>query len=359
MQKFEFSEESPPSDNNGRRNTPPMRSRQVPQKKVSGRVLALAVVAVIAIIVFGGVAAIFVLRPSTSESSSDKQEIESLKQQVENLRQLVSRLDQSMNNTYLSNGIQEEAIRTLQSQAQISQEESSIQLQKFNESVLDLQTDFWVTKQIFANNMTDMNAALESARNSLLNRLDQHMNNTIRALQSQAQISREETSIQLQKFNKSVLDLQTDFRVTKQVFVDNITEVKAALETARNSLLNRLDQHMNNTYTSNNIQDETIKALQLQVNITRQISNEELKNQLQKYNESVVELQVELQNVLADIQSSRKMFVENITAIHQVMQELSTTQVNISHKVQYLQTSVLQQPSIQVNTSESKCLCSM
>ena len=266
-----------------------MRSRPVPQKKVSGRVLALAVVAVIAIIVFGGVAAIFVLRPSTSESSSDKQEIESLKQQLENLRQLVGRLEQNMNNTYLSNGIQE-AIRTLQLQAQISQEETSIQLQKFNESVLDLQTDFWVTKQ---------------------------------------------------------------------VFVDNITEVKAALETARNSLLNRLDQHMNSTYTSNSMQDETIKALQLQVNITRQISNEELKNQLQKYNETVVELQVELQSVLADIQSSRKMFVENITAIHQVMQELSTTQVNISHKVQYLQTSVLQRPLIQVNTSESKCLCSM
>ena len=197
---FELSEESPPSDRNGRRDTPLMRSIQAPQKKVSGRVLALAVVAVIAILVLGGLVALIVFRPSTSESSSDKQEIESLKQQLENLRQLVSRLDQHVNNTY----------------------------------------------------------SMQDA--------------TIRALQSQAQISREETSVQLQKFNESVLD---NFRITKQIFAANITDTKAALETVRQSFLNRLDQHMNNTYTSNNIQDETIKALQLQVNITRQISNEE------------------------------------------------------------------------------------
>ena len=270
---FELSEESPPSDRNGRRDTPLMRSIQASQKKVSGRVLALAVVAVIAILVLGGLVALIVFRPSTSESSSDNQEIESLKQQLENLRQLVSRLDQHVNNTY---------------------------------SIQDA---------------------------------------TIRAFQSQAQIRREETNIYLQKLNDSVLDLQTDFRVTMQIFAENITDV----------LLNRLDEHINNTYTSNNMQDEAIKALQLQLNITRQISNEELKNQLQTYNETVVELQVELQNVLGDFQSSRIMFVENVTAIRQVMQELSTTQVNISHKIQYLENSVLQQPSIQVNTSESKC----
>ena len=176
---------------------------------------------------------------------------------------------------------------------------------------------------------------------------------------SQTQISREETSIHLQKFNESILDLRSDFWLMKQIFAENITDVKSDLQTSRQSLLNRLDQHMNNTYTSNSMQDETIKALQLQVNITRQVSNEELKNQLQKYNETVVELQVEFQNVLADIQSSRKMLVENITAIHLVMQELSTFQVNISHKIQYLQNNVLQRPSIQVNTSESKRLCSM
>ena len=364
---FELSEESPPSDRNGRKDTSHMRSSiQAPQKKVSGRVLALAVVAMIAILVLGGVVALVVFRPSTSESSSDKQEIESLKQQLENLRQLVSRLDQSMNNTYLSYGIQNEAIRALQSQAQISREETSIQLQNFNKSVLDLQTDFQVTKQIFADNVTVMEAAFENARKSLLNRLDQSVNNThasnrlqdetIRALMSQAQISQEATSVQLQKFSESVLDLQTDFWFMKQIFAENITDVKAALQTARQSLLNHLDQHINNTYMSNNMQDETIKALQLQVNITRQISNEEWKNQLQTYNETVAELQVELQNVLADVQSSRKVFEENITAVHLVMQELSTTQVNITHKLQYLQTHVLQRPSIQVNTSESKQL---
>ena len=97
---FELSEESPPSDRNVRRDTSLTRYKQAPQKKVSGRVLALAVVAAITILVFGGVVALVVFRPSTSESSSDKQEIESLKQQLENLRQLVSRLDQHMNNTY-------------------------------------------------------------------------------------------------------------------------------------------------------------------------------------------------------------------------------------------------------------------
>ena len=139
------------------RDTPLTGPKQTPQKKVSGRVLALAVVAVIAILVFGGVVAIFVFRPSTNESSSDKQEIESLKQQLENLRQLVSCLDQRVNNT---NSMQDEAIRALQLQVniatQINREEMRVQLQKHNDSILELQTDFLVSRQMFVENITEV-----------------------------------------------------------------------------------------------------------------------------------------------------------------------------------------------------------
>ena len=62
--------------------------------------------------------------------------------------------------------------------------------------------------------------------------------------------------------------------------------------------------------------------------------------QLQKCNESIVELQVDLQNVQADIQSSRQILAKNISAIHQAMQELNTTQVNIGQQLKSLQTFV-------------------
>ena len=228
---FEFSEESPPSDRNSGRDTPLIVPKQTPQKKVSGRVLALAVVAVIAIIVFGGVVAIFVFRPSTSESSSDKQEIESLKQQLENLRQLVSRLDQSVNNTY---SMQDEAIRALKLQVNIA-----------------------------------------------------------------TQISREEMRVQLQKHNDSILELQTDFLVSRQMFVENITEVR-------------------------DVQKHLLSSNQM-------------------------------------LLGSNQMLMDNVSAVHLVAKELSTAQVNISHQLQHLQNSVLQQlPFMQGNISESKLsLCQL
>ena len=219
---FEFSEESSPNDRNGGRDTPLMRPKQAPQKKVSRRVLALAVVAVITLLVFGGVVAIIVFRPSTSESSSDKQEIESLKQQLKHLRQLVSRLDQHVNNTYT---MQDASIRALQLQVNIA-----------------------------------------------------------------TQINREETRVHLQQHNKSIIKLQADFMASKQLFAQNITEVRDV----QNNLL-----------------------------------------------------------------SSNQMLVDNVSTVHLVTKELSTGQVNISHQLQYLQNSVHQQPSMQVNTSESKLLFSV
>ena len=116
---YEFCEESPPIEKDCTSYSPQKNSKQAVnvKTKVSGRLLALAVVAVIAILVLGGVVALVVFRPSTNESSSDKQEIESLKQQLENLRQLVSRLDQSMNNTH---SIQHGTIRAVLNQLQVS-----------------------------------------------------------------------------------------------------------------------------------------------------------------------------------------------------------------------------------------------
>ena len=98
---FELPEDSPPIDRGGRSYSPHKQSQQVPKKKMSGRVLAVVVVAVTALLVFAGVVAVFVFRPTTNTSHSHT-ETESLQQQLNSLRQLVSQLEQRVNNTQAS-----------------------------------------------------------------------------------------------------------------------------------------------------------------------------------------------------------------------------------------------------------------
>ena len=222
-------EESPPIEKDCRSYSPQKSSDQAVnvKSKVSGQVLALAVVAVIAILVLGVVvAALVVFRPSTSESNSDNQEIESLKQQLENLRQLVN---EHVNNTY-SGTVQ------LQVLSNYTQEDIKFQLQKCNNSILELHVD----------------------------------------LQS--------VQAELQTTIRQIVALQADLQVSKQTFIDNVT------------------------------------------------------------------------NVQTDLLSSKQILEENISAIHLVMQKVSTAQVNISHQLEHLQN---QQPFLQTNMSESKLLCPM
>ena len=140
---FELPEDSPPIDRGGRTYSPHKESQQVPKKKISGRVLALAVVAVAVLLVIVGVVAIFAFRPTASTSYSNT-ETESLQQQLNSLRQLVSRLEQRVNNTHTSS--KDDSFKALQLQVSTATqiEEMRYQLQKQNESIVDLQQMFVV-----------------------------------------------------------------------------------------------------------------------------------------------------------------------------------------------------------------------
>ena len=107
---FELSEDSRDKNGNEDTCTSHTRPKQAPQSnsnKLSGRKLGMAAVAVIAILVLGGIVAIVIFKPSTSESNN---EIEPLKQQLEMLRHL---WDQQWNKTHHNNMQQD---NTLQSQ---------------------------------------------------------------------------------------------------------------------------------------------------------------------------------------------------------------------------------------------------
>ena len=192
---FELPEDSPPIDRGGRTYSPHKESQQIPKKKMSGRVLALAVVAVAVLLVFVGVVAIVAFRPTASTSYSNT-ETESLQQQLNSLRQLVSRLEQRVNNTYTS--LKDDSFKALQ-----LQEEMRYQLQKQNESNVDLQ-------QMLVENITITNKSL--------GKLSEHVSADIQQLNHSNSITRIELDTvkmnQLQQHNESIEALQADIQST-------------------------------------------------------------------------------------------------------------------------------------------------
>ena len=275
---FELPEDSPPIDRGGRTYSPHKESQQVPKKKMSGRVLALAVVAVAVLLVFVGVVAIFAFRPTASTSYSNT-ETESLQQQLNSLRQLVSRLEQRVNNTYAS--LKNDSSKALQLQVSTAtqiREEMRYRLHKQNESNVDLQ-------QMLVENITITTKSLE--------KLSEQVATDIQRLNHSTSVMRIELDTvkmnQLQQYNESIEALKADVQSTKQLLAQNITNIESHLAmelTLETVKMNQL-QTLNNSVVE--LESDLHDAQQmLQVNISLQSSAlRELSRQVDKASEDI------------------------------------------------------------------------
>ena len=301
---FELPEDSPPIDRGGRTYSPHKESQQVPKKKMSGRVLALAVVAVAVLLVFVGVVAIVAFRPTASTSYSNT-ESESLQQQLNSLRQLVSRLEQRVNNTYTSS--KDDSFKALQLQVstdtQMVREEMRYQLQKQNESIVDLQSGLLSSKQMLVENVTSIFGKLSELVAADIQQLN-HSNSVMRSELDTVKMN------QLQQHNESIEGLQTEVQISKQ----NITNIGSNLAMVEHTLemvkMNQL-QSLNNSV--NELQSDLHDAKQmLQVNISfqsnalRELSRQvnQASEDIQHVNDSSVAMKNDLTTVTDNLNTS-------------------------------------------------------
>ena len=286
---FELPEDSLPIDRGGRTYSPHKETQQVPKKKMSGRVLALAVVAVAVLLVFVGVVAIFAFRP-TSTTSYSNTESESLQQQLNSLRQLVSRLEQRVNNTYTSS--KDDSFKALQLQVstatQIIREEMRYQLQKQNESIIDLQSGLQSSMQMLVENITSTTESLGKLSEQVAADIQQlnHSNSVTRIELDTVKMN------QLQQYNESRADIQS----TKQLLAQNITDIESHLAMVDLTL-------------------ETVKT-----------------NQLQSLNNSVIELH-------SDLHDAQQMLQVNISLQSSALRELSRQVNQASEDIQHVNDS--------------------
>ena len=300
---FELSEDSPPIDRGGRTYSPHKESQQVPKKKMSGRVLALAVVAVAVLLVFVGVVAIFAFRPTATTSYSNT-ESESLQQQLNSLRQLVSRLEQRENNTYTS--LKDDSFKALQLQVStathIIREEMRYQLQKQNESIVDLQ-------QMFVDNTTSTTKRLGKLSEQVAANIQQlNYSNIMRNELDTVRMN------QLLKHNESIEALKADIHSTKQLLAQNITNIESNLAmvelTLKTVKMNQL-QSLNNSVME--LHSDLHDAQQmLQVNISlqscalRELSRQvnQASEDIQRVNDSSVAMNNDLTTVTDNLNTS-------------------------------------------------------
>ena len=277
---FELPEDSPAIDRGGRTYSPHKESQRVPKKKMSGRVLALAVVAVAVLLVIVGVVAIFAFRPTATTSYSNT-ETESLQQQLNSLRQLVSRLEQRVNNTHTSS--KDDSFKALQLQVSTATqiEEMRYQLQKQNESIVDLQ-------QMFVENTTSTSESLGKLSEQVAT--VNHSNSITRIELDTVKMN------QLQQYNESIEALQADIQSTKQMLAQNITDIGSNLAVVELTL-------------------ETVKM-----------------NQLQSLNNSVIELQ-------SDLHDAQQMLQVNISLQSNDLKELSRQVNQASEDIQHVNDS--------------------
>ena len=282
---FELPEDSPPIDRGGRTYSPQKESQQVPKKKMSGRVLVLAVVAVAVLLVIVGVVAIVAFRP-TSTTSYSNTETESLQQQLNSLRQLVSQLEQRENNTYAS--LKDDSFKALQLQVSTAtqiREEMRHQLHKQNESIADLQSGLQSSKQMLVENVT-----------SIFGKLSEQVAADIQQLNHSNSITRSELDTvkmnQLQQHNELIEGLQTEIQISKQ----NITDIGSNLAMVEHTL-------------------EMVKM-----------------NQLQSLNSTVIELQ-------SDLHDAKQMLQVNISLQSNALRELSRQVDQASEDIQHVNDS--------------------
>ena len=294
---FELPEDSPPIDRGGRTYSPHKESQQVPKKKMSGRVLALAVVAVAVLLVFVGVVAIFAFRP-TSTTSYSNTETESLQQQLYSLRQLMSRLEQRVNNTYTSS--KDDSFKALQLQVstatQIIREEMRYQLQKQNESIVDLQTGLLSSKLMLVENI---NSTTKS-----LGKLSEQVAADIQQLNHSSSVMRSELDTvkmnQLQQHNESIEALKADIQSTKQLLAQNITDIEShlamvelTLETVKMNHLQRLN---------NSVMELQFDLHDAQQMLSKQVN--QASEDIQRVNDSSVAMNNELTTVIDNLNVS-------------------------------------------------------
>ena len=295
---FELPEDSPPIDRGGRTYSPHKESQQVPKKKMSGRVLALAVVAVAVLLVFVGVVAIFAFRP-TSTTSYSNTETESLQQQLNSLRQLVSQLEQRVNNTHTSS--KDDSFKALQLQVSTATqiEEMRYQLQKQNESIVDLQ-------QMFVDNTTSTTESLGKLSEQVAT--VNHSNSITRIELDTVKMN------QLQQYNESIEALQVDIQSTKQMLAQNITDigsnlamVELTLETVKMNQLQSLNNSVIELQSDLHDAQQTLQVnISLQSNALRELSRQvnQASENIQRVNDSSVAMNNDLTTVIDNLNTS-------------------------------------------------------
>ena len=302
---FELSEDSPPMDRGGRTYSPHKESHQVPKKKMSGRVLALAVVAVAVLLVIVAVVAIFAFRP-TSTTSYSNIETESLQQQLNSLRQLVSQLEQRVNNTHTSS--KDDSFKALQLQVSTATqiEEMRYQLQKQNESIVDLQSGLQNSKQMLVENVTSIFGKLSEQVAADIQQLN-HSNSIMRSELDTVKMN------QLLQHNESIEGLQTEVQISKQNITNigsNLARVKLTLETFKinqlQSLNNSVIELQSRLHDTQQILQEIPANISLQSSALKKLSRQvnQASEDIQRVNDSSVAMNNDLTTVIDNLNTS-------------------------------------------------------